>query len=74
MFSTQTAIIRAANWTASKGNKVEYYYFAGIDPRNPSGNSDNIESIVYKNGNGETEYTVYYYWDAADRMIKEAAQ
>jgi len=75
MLSTQTAIIRAANWTATRGNSVEYNYFAGIDAqRNPSGNTDNIESIVYKNGLNETEYTVLYTWDVNDRMIREAAQ
>ena len=39
-----------ANWTLEAGNSIEYNYYTGIAPGNPSGSTSNVETIVYKKG------------------------
>jgi hypothetical protein len=39
-----------ANWTLVAGNSIEYSYYTGIAPGNPSGSTSNVETIVYKQG------------------------
>lgn len=71
MLSTQTSIIRNANWTSIPGNSVSYSYFSGVHARNPSANPDNLDTIFYWNGNGILVFSVEYTWDINDRMVNE---
>ena len=56
-----------ANWGSVAGNDVEIIYFAGVDPRNPSGSTDNIDTINYRTG-GITQWSKQVTYNSADNI------
>ncbi len=65
--------IRRLGWTNTPGNSIEYTYYTGIEPGNPSGTAGNIKSITYKDGNNAVVLTITYEYDVNDNVIKEYA-
>ncbi len=71
---TQLDQIRRLNWTGTPGNRVEYVYYTGIEPENPSGTTGNVKQIVYRDGLNNTVLTINYEYDAQDNVILEYSQ
>ena len=65
-------------WTYVPNTSMEYTFYAGSEPNNPSGSTDNIKTIAYKEG-GVTVLTRMFTWDNAggsdgsDRIVSITA-
>jgi hypothetical protein len=62
-------ITSAENFDLVPGNSVEITYYSGVAAGNPSGTTDNIETIVYKTG-ATIIATKTLEYDLADNIIK----
>jgi hypothetical protein len=56
-------------WTLTEGNSKEITYFTGVNARNPSGSTSNIDTVVYKI-NATVVVTEEFTYDASDRVTK----
>lgn len=63
----QSGGVLGLDWATVAGNSVDYTYFAGVAARNPSGDTDNIDTIQYKT-NGTTIHTQTFTWSATDNV------
>ncbi len=61
-----------SRWLSAKENRsTEMTYFSGTgNPNNPSNNTSNMESMVFKKG-GVVYRTIYYKWDDVDQLIEQ---
>ena len=59
-------------WCAIPGNSVDISYFAGVVARNPSGSTDNEDTILYKS-NGVTMITQVFTYNLADGITNITA-
>ncbi len=63
-----TTLLQRANWTSIPGNSIEINYYAGVSAGNPSGNTSNIETTVYKTG-ASVIFTQTMTYNASDLII-----
>lgn len=56
------------NWDSTAGNSLEFIYYAGIEPGNPSGSTDNVKQIIYKKG-VSTELTKEFSYNSANKVV-----
>lgn len=45
-------IVQREGWTLIAGNSLDITYFAGVDARNPSGSTTNVDTIEYVDSSG----------------------
>jgi hypothetical protein len=55
-------------WDAIPGNSKEFTYYSGEVAGNPSGNTDNIQTIVYKTG-VSTILTRTFTYNSSDNIL-----
>jgi len=67
--STNGSYLMRDSWALIPNNSVEYNYYIGVAPGNPSGSTDNVETAVYKTG-ATTVFTQTFEYNAANNVVK----
>jgi hypothetical protein len=60
------------NWDNITGNSLEFVYYTGVEPGNPSGSTNNVKHIIYKKGT-VTELTKTLAYNSNDKVISIVA-
>jgi hypothetical protein len=66
--STIATVTLRANWTTIVGNSIDYTYYTGVAPGNPSGDVNNVETAEYFTGT-TLIFTQTFTYDANDNCI-----
>ena len=66
--STIATVTLRANWTTLIGNSINYTYYTGVAPGNPSGDVNNVETAEYFTG-ATLIFTQTFAYNANDNCI-----
>ena len=61
-------VVDRESWDKIAGNSIQYSYYTGVAAGNPSGNENNLKSIIHKTG-ATTVFTITYSYDINNRVI-----
>ena len=59
-----------SNWTKRDGYSQEISYFTGVETRNPSGTTTNVDTITYKDADGVVIFSEQLTYNAVDGVTK----
>ncbi len=61
--------ILLGNWENMIGHRIDDVYYHGVEPGNPSGNTDNVMREEYIDDKGNLRYYRTFSWNEADNCV-----